>query len=135
MRSPVSIDLYSGSLRVRLKGPHRILEGEGKLKNGCLYTTLNASDKVIHMVFKLGKARNPNVLQGVFSGISTSGDPIAGREVWVKAAQENENRIFNLENKGDKAALPQEVYRYFNDFGQNYIHIKRPSSFELDDLI
>jgi hypothetical protein len=85
-RAPVRIflDKSRQSIRLELKGKERMFSGKIEEKGSCISGFLESgTDKRIGLVFKLGNSQQIELLQGVFCGISSSGDPIAGREILV----------------------------------------------------
>ena len=137
--SPVRIYREQGKMLYELSGPHQGYLGELKLQNEVLYALFEGSTgKQFHHVYKLGSRHSPNVLQGTFSGASTSGEPIAGRTVLIrqKAAFE--------ELKGERLKIKdllssesedlQRLGQYFESFEKNNLRIERVDSYEVDDL-
>jgi hypothetical protein len=95
-------------------------------------------DKNLHLVFNVGHSKRPNVLQGVFSGMSTAGDPIAGREVLVRRKE----KIFELKNSRQsisemlksKSEEEKIIGKYFKEVNQNILKGGKSSTYELTDL-
>jgi len=137
--SPVFIYPETKQLLVKMKGFTRIFEGELKMIGSCLNCLLESDqEKNIHLVLKIGLAKKPNVLQGVFSGLSSGGDPIAGREVWVRSDEgfdEMKNKkmkiseLLNSRNEDEKI-----IGEYFSDRQQNILKGGQASTFEINDL-
>lgn len=134
--APVRIYPEGKKICVELKGSERLFSGIAKLNESCLYCFLESDrSKNLHIVLKVGVSINPEVLQGVFSGISSAGDPIAGREVFIRQEQKfdlmkpRKFRIADAESKEEKA-----VAAYFNKKEKNILKGGIASSFILEDL-
>ncbi|MBT1688271.1 hypothetical protein [Dawidia soli] len=139
MRSPVQIFERDNGVHFKLRGPRWTYEGAALLKNGCLFILMHASGgKEIHHVYKLGKREKPQVLQGVFSGVSTVFEPIAGRTVLIRT-EEDFTKLKNLELDiaGMKRSQDKEQRRlaeYFMAYKDNNLKINPVTTFTLDDL-
>lgn len=137
--SPVQIIRNGKEVIMKLNGPSRKFEGSLKLEGNCLYCLLESkSEKNIHLVFKVGFSQKPNVLQGVFSGMSTAGDPIAGREVLIRqelefASLKNSRRSI-AELVKSRSEEEKIIGGYFSDKEQNILKGGQASTFELNDL-
>ena len=83
LRSPVEISFHEKSreMNVRLFGRDRRFEGTLAIRAEALFILLNEvnGEKELHLVFKIGLFKNPELLEGVFSGYSSYGKPVAGR--------------------------------------------------------
>lgn len=141
LRAPVRIWQEGSGFRMALHGPHRRFEGTIDRRGACLFAHLLCEpDKELHLVFKIGMAQSPAVLKGVFSGVSTSGDPIAGREILVRQAdaalESLSNQLFDFGDPNwDSAALDPRILGYFREFQGSYLKISHASTFTLDDLL
>lgn len=139
--SPVRIYEENGQVWMELKGPVRTFKGELKLKEDCLVCLLEGNEsKVLHLVFKAGFAVKPNVLQGVFSGMSTGGDPIAGREVLVRQHEHNFSNLKNARLDIPRILMSSKleersIGEYFKDQSVSSVKTGRTSTFELTDLL
>lgn len=139
MRSPVQIFERDNSVYFKLRGPRWTYEGAAHLKNGCLFILMQANGgKEIHHVYKLGKRERPQVLQGVFSGVSTVFEPIAGRTVLIRT-EEDFTRLKNLEldiagMKRSKDKEQRRLAEYFQSYETNNLKINPVTTFTLDDL-
>lgn len=139
LRSPVCIYEETGKILFELKGPMRLYSGEVKLKHGCLFIILEeVGGKQIHHVYKIGTRQKPEVLQGIFSGVSTNFDPIGGRTVLVRVEDEFEKLI-------NKEAQLEEFFRstiyseksvslYLKEFSINNLRINRVINYGIADL-
>jgi hypothetical protein len=137
--APVRIYEEGREIVMQLNGRDRTFTGKLKYEGNCIYCLLESKqDKNLHLVFNVGLTKKANVLQGIFSGISTAGDPIAGREVLVRqegklSLLKNARRSISelVESKREEEVL---VGKYFRKAEQNILKGGKPSTFELDDL-
>jgi hypothetical protein len=139
-QSPVEIKESAGKFTMSLKGPSWVYEGQLEVKHGCLFVLLAAPEKKsFYHIYKVGTIRNPRVIQGIFSGVSTAFDPIGGRVVLLKSDQSP----VNLKNKAlpiselRKSPLPEhkKLAAYFKEYTKNNLSINKVVSFGLDDLV
>lgn len=137
--SPVEISTKGKEVVMKLKGPGRIFHGQMSRKGNCLYCNLDGgNEKKLNLIFKLGSVKHPDVLQGVFSGVSSGGDPIAGREVLIR----KEIKFELMKNqKIDMTKEPEErddemklLYTYFGRKENTILKGGRSSTFTLSDL-
>lgn len=137
--SPVEIFSKGKEVLMKLKGPGRVFQGPVNRKGNCLYCNLDGGkEKKLNLIFKIGSVMHPDVLQGVFSGVSSGGDPIAGREVLIR----KEIKIELMKNqKIDMTKEPEArddemklLYLYFARKENNILKGGRSSSFSLGDL-
>lgn len=139
--SPVRIFEQDGAVMLELKGPRRSFVGKARIKGGCLLCLLEAGeDKELHLCFKIGVARYPKVIKGTFSGNSTGGDPIAGREILVREEtlkfEEMKNRKINLiRSLENPDPLDSRIVHFFKEYTGNYIKVSLVGSFDLNDLL
>ena len=138
-QSPVEIRISEGKFVMRMKGPAWTYEGELKMAHGCLFVLLSsAENKSFYHIYKIGSRRNPKVIQGIFSGVSTAFDPIGGRAVLLKV----DDPFDNLKNKAftreELLQSPleerQKLAVYFKDYGKNNLSINKVVSFGPEDL-
>ena len=134
--SPVNIYMSGTDVHMLLKGPSREFQGVLKTTGDCVYAVIESGKtKHIHLVFKIGRITKPDLLQGVFSGISSGGDPIAGREILIR----QKNKVFEeLRPKRvhlDKLIRTEPlVANYFEKQHKNILKGGRSSTFTIDDL-
>lgn len=138
--SPVRIYSQNGKMWIELKGPEKIFKGELQMKADCLICLLKADKgKEIHLVFKAGISMKPSVLQGVFSGISTAGDPIAGREVLVRQEEDftrlQNKRLPISKLKASDDPGEKSIGEYFGEYFRNSVKAGYSSTFGISDLI
>jgi hypothetical protein len=138
-RSPLRIFESSRKMCMELKGPRWSYYGEVSLKNGCLFILMQAEGgKEFHHVYKIGNRDKPIVLQGIFSGISTSLEPIGGRVVLTREDISFE-KLFPKElafSSMESSSLLTErrVVEYLKDYKANNLSIEKVVTFNLDDL-
>lgn len=138
--SPVRIYAEQQKVYFELKGMRRRFRGELRLKGSCLFCLLDTgTDKEIHLSFKIGMEEKPLVLQGTFSGVSSGGDPIGGREILIRDDELNFEKLINKKMKLNEAATSDElkwrkVAEYFSSYEGNNLKISNVSTFDLDDL-
>jgi hypothetical protein len=139
LRSPVRIYESRAKILFELKGPMRLYQGEIKLRQGCLFILMEEeAGKQIHHVYKIGTRPKPQVLQGIFSGVSTNFDPIGGRTVLVQS----DNSFDKLQHKEgsvkefSKSDQPAEksISNYLKDYSSNNLRINRVVGFGDTDL-
>lgn len=137
-KAPVKIymDAQRNRLMMEMRSKERLFVGEVSEESSCLTAQLESgSGKKLALVFKLGNSLAIEVLQGVFSGISSAGDPIAGRELLVREpnipydAMQWEQLPLNDSNSDAR------ILHYFEDYGVNCMKIKGVSSFRMGDLL
>lgn len=139
LRSPARIHEQQGKILFELKGPMRLYYGEVKYRHGCLFILLEEeAGKQIHHVYKIGTRPQPEVLQGIFSGVSTNFDPIGGRTVLVRGSADFDT----LRNKEasikdfSRSDLPAEkaIAMYLKEYSLNNLRINRVVKFGEADL-
>ncbi len=139
--SPVRIFEQDNKAMLELKGPRRSFWGEVRIRGGCLLCLLEAGEeKELHLSFKMGVARAPKVLKGTFSGVSTGGDSVAGREILVREDvlifEDMRNRKVSLEEaRQNNDLLDPRIVHFFKDYEGNYIKVSLVGGFDLDDLL
>jgi hypothetical protein len=139
LRSPVSIVPENGKAWLRLQGKNYVFEGEAKLHQGCLFILMESAEgKSFYHVYKIGTRKSPEVLQGVFAGVSTAFDPIAGRTVLVRqdappGSLSNEKISINQLERSS-STTEQLLARYFRDFSKNNLSPNKSIGFSQEDL-
>ena len=140
LASPVKISQERQRMVYLLKGPDYNYQGNVNLRNGCLFCSFsNENGKQFHHVYKIGSRRSPDVLQGVFSGISTSNEPIAGRTILVRNVHDFE-KITNCkytitELMASENDTSQAIGTYFNKYSDNNLALNRVITYGLEDLL
>lgn len=136
-KAPVKIymDAVNTKVIMELRSNGRIFKGEVQEESGCMTSSLDSgSGKKLALVFKLGNSTSMEVLQGVFCGISSAGDPISGRELLIKEpVLAYEEMVWIQLGFKDEKTDPR-ILAYFSQYGQNCIKIKGVSSFNMMDL-
>lgn len=138
-RSPVLIYEKEGRVWMQLRGARLKYEGHIKLKKGVLFIPLESNvEKGFYHVYQIGASRGPEVLQGTFSGVSNTFEPIAGRAVLIKVPEAYDKlRNAELEIKTlKKSKLLQErlLAKYFNKHSENNLILNRAYTFDVRDL-
>ncbi len=139
LRAPVKIYQDKKVMRMELQGPSRLFKGVFQASDNCHYCLLESKQaKNIYLVLKTGLVSRIEVMQGVFSGLSGGGDPIAGREILVRQVEEFSNllpqRIAIKEMLKSKMREEVAVATYFNSAEKSIIKAGISSTFTLDDL-
>lgn len=138
--SPVKIFAEGKEIRMLLRGPVRSYEGVVRHEGGCLYALLESGmGKNLHLVFRLGlPQQRPEVLQGVFSGISSAGNPISGREILARQEKDFEqltHKLYTIEelckSKNEKAKL---IGNYFAKKEKAILSAGNSSVFSWSDI-
>lgn len=138
-QSPVEIRESEGKFILRLKGPSWTYEGDLKIKHGCLFVLLASPEhKSFYHIYKIGTRRDPRVIQGIFSGVSTAFDPIGGRAVLLKVKapfSTLKNQAFTAEELEDSSLAENKILAsYFKEYSRNNLSINKVISFEIEDL-
>ena len=141
LRSPVLIYRDRNTINFLLKGPRWRYKGELSYLDGCLFCLMksDAIGKSFYHVYKIGKAKSPEVLMGIFAGISSSNDPIGGRCVLVKRKEkfeELENRSLSIDElNASNSNEENKLANFFFSFEDNNLRINNPYGFDFDDLL
>lgn len=137
-QSPAEIKESDGKHVLRLKGPAWTYEGDLKIKHGCLFVLLaSAENKSFYHIYKIGTRREPKVIQGIFSGVSTAFDPIGGRAVLLKKEKpicEMSNYAFTQEEIRESLPEGEALASYFKTYAKNNLSINKVVSFGLEDI-
>lgn len=138
-QSPVEILESDEKFTLRLNGPSWVYEGDLKIKHGCLFVLLaSPENKSFYHIYKIGTRRDPKVIQGIFSGVSTAFDPIGGRVVLIKInghSVNTENKAYSL-SELCHSSIPENkmLAKYFKDYSKNNLSINKVVSFGIEDL-
>lgn len=136
-KAPVRVymDAENNKLMMELRSKGRTFKGEVHEDSGCMTTQLDSgSGKRLAMVFKLGNSTTMEVLQGVFCGISTAGDPISGRELLIRETELTFDAMEWSQLSMKDETTDYRILAYFSQYAQNCIKIKDVSSFTMTDL-
>lgn len=137
LKAPVRIFLNEGEtdILIELQGGQRSFSGKVTLRAGNIFCELDTGrDKKLYIVMKVGTSESPLLLQGTFAGISSAGDPIAGRELFVR-----EEKLSFEEMKWEKLPvgannLDARINQYFGTYEGNCLKIGQVSTFSQSDL-
>lgn len=137
--APVEIRESRGSYTMELRGGSRLFKGRVERKREVIYCTLDSDpDKLLNLVFRIGYAHNPALLMGVFSGVSTGGDPIAGRELLLRTEMKYEDMTpieVPLKREDQWPSwIDKRIFRYFSVLERNCLKASHGVRFSLDDL-
>ena len=138
-QSPVEISQGGETFVLKLKGPSWTYEGELKIRHGCLFVLLASPEhKSFYHIYKIGTRRAPEVIQGIFSGVSTAFDPIGGRAVLLKVNlpfSTLRNQAFTLDELAHSDTSEAKTLAvYFKDYSKNNLSINKVVSFGMEDL-
>lgn len=138
-QSPVEIKQVEEKFILRLKGPSWSYEGELKIKHGCLFVLLvSPENKSFYHIYKIGTRRDPKVIQGIFSGVSTAFDPIGGRAVLLKKKEPfsaMRNQAFTIQEMRNSTLQEEKILAdYFREYSKNNLSINKVVTFGIDDL-
>jgi len=138
-QSPVEIRVVGSRFSLTLQGPTWTYEGDLKIRHGCLFILMvSPEDKSFYHIYKIGTRRNPHVIQGIFSGVSTAFDPIGGRAVLLRVEQsfaELKNHAFSLDELQHSTQPEHRMLAgYFREYSRNNLSINKVVSFGLEDL-
>lgn len=140
LRSPVCIEEENGKFYYTLKGPMRTFRGELTFVNGCLFVLMREpKGKEVHHIYHIGQRMSPEVLQGIFSAVTTNFEPIGGRTVLVRVQEDFKNmkpsEITVSAYARSKETGAKEVARYFKEFSRNNLKLNRVVTYTKDDLL
>jgi hypothetical protein len=137
LKAPVKLSMkkdQSGIL-IELQGGQRVFNGTVTLRAGNIFCELDTGiDKKLYIVMKVGTSAHPRLLQGTFSGISTAGDPIAGRELFLREEKLKFEEMKWSKLDVDNNTLDSRINHYFSDYEKNCIKINNVSTFSMTDL-
>lgn len=139
LRSPVKIYVEDHDVKFSLLGPINHFKGTVSLSGGCIFCLCKASNgKEFHHVYKIGIRKNPQLLQGIFSGASSGGEPIGGRVLLIRSNREVTDKSIKkiTLNPSDPTNDPlmKSLLSYFNSLKKNNLRIDRSETFDLDDI-
>lgn len=140
LRSPIRISKTNdGTFLFELKGKLNVFSGEIENRHGCLFILMRANDgKEFHHVYKIGTRKKPNVLQGIFSGVSTAFDPIGGRVILIHTDESYtslSNQRINYDSlRKSKDSDEKKLAIYFKEYAKNNLASNKARTFGIDDL-
>lgn len=137
--SPVEVSQKDNHVKWILKGPEQLYEGTVELSNGCIFVLMKSENgKQFHHAYAIGKRIKPNVLQGMFSGISTNSRPIGGRVILVRSNQRIEQlktkKSSVIEMQNSTVLEERRVAEFLHDYHTNNLSVHDSTTFDLDDL-
>lgn len=137
LKAPARIfqDDNKQKILMELRGGERTFVGELIERGGCMTGFLDSgTEKRLCLVFKLGNSRQIRVAQGIFTGISTSGNPIGGRELLVRELNVEYQYMQWGKYTINDDRIDSRILSYFSSPEKNCIQIASVGGFELDDL-
>jgi hypothetical protein len=135
LKAPVRIsrDEKGTGLIAEMKASSGIFTGSVMLRAGNLFIELDSGhSKKLYIILKIGVSQHPSLLQGIFAGMSTAGDPIAGREILLRETDLAWDSMKWAKRPIDPSGDP--IHRYFDGHEKNCIRIGSVSAFDLTDL-
>lgn len=139
LRSPVYIKESGKEVSIELRGPVRIFTGVLAWEAGCIYSLLESrGGKKLQLVFRSSEINKPNLLQGVFAGVSAGAEPIAGRELLVRA-DETQEPLTNAKMKIDEMIASEDdavrrIGHYFSEEQYCILKAGKSVNFNINDL-
>ncbi|MEI9919060.1 MAG: hypothetical protein WDO14_09705 [Bacteroidota bacterium] len=140
LRSPVKIWMEQGRVLYHLKGKRLNYEGEVINHDGCLFILMKSAKgrKSFYHIYRIGSMEAPQVLQGIFSGVSSDFEPIGGRAVLWRSNESFESltpqKIEIKSMRQSRRKDDQLLAGYFKEKSLNNLSIKDPYTFGPDDL-
>ncbi|MEZ4776384.1 MAG: hypothetical protein R3D00_24630 [Bacteroidia bacterium] len=140
LKSPVKIHHNGKHYVVEMRGKVRKFEGVPEIRQGCLFVLLRSDqDKQLHWVCKVGNSRSPEIIQYIFSGVSSGGDPIGGKGLLVKTRlsdmNEGTNEKIPMENlKFSSSEKDLGLFTYFSTANPARMKISSVSTFDFRDI-
>lgn len=139
LRSPVVISMKDGQVHYFQKGGRLNYSGEIVKREGCLFILMRSEEgKSFYHVYRIGKRSAPEVLQGIFSGVTTDFEPIGGRAVlWRSTEPFNSLKIGKLDIADMQKSKQKDqklLAAYFQRKETNNLSIKSAYTFGPEDL-
>jgi hypothetical protein len=139
LRSPVQIVLKDGQIHYHQKGGRLTYTGEITRREGCLFVLMRSDEgKSFYHVYRVGARPSPEVLQGIFSGVSTDFEPIGGRTILWRSDKPFDalktGKLDIVEMQKSKLKEQQLLAAYFQRKESNNISIKSSYTFGPEDL-
>jgi hypothetical protein len=136
LQSPVQISYKNGKYMFEQKGARNTFIGEIRSEKGCLFILLESKEgKSFYHTYKIGIVSSPKVMQGIFSGVSSSFDPIGGRAVLMRVqSQFNTLTTAELSTPKGKDDKLKTLFEYFNNSEHNNLSVAPAYTFSLQDL-
>ncbi|MEZ4825095.1 MAG: hypothetical protein R3C61_02200 [Bacteroidia bacterium] len=140
LKSPVRIYHNGKYTEMEMRGKVRTFTGKPEIVQGCMFALLRSDqDKQFHWVCKVGNSLSPEVIQYIFSGISSGGDPIGGKGLLIKTAHSDirkcTNEKISLESLSSGTnERDRLLYAYFSNTNTTRLKISGVSTFDFRDL-
>ncbi|MBL6446089.1 hypothetical protein JMN32_07210 [Fulvivirga sp. 29W222] len=129
LQSPVKIQRMGHLVRLTLIGQDRVYFGDLEIQDGCMTCLMRSKerDKSFYHVYKVGKIKNPRIMQGIFAGASSFDEPIGGRCILLKQEEEFTNLVNKKINmialkSGDNNNYKQ-LTSYFERYEENNLKL------------
>ncbi|HEY1045236.1 MAG TPA: hypothetical protein VGF79_02280 [Bacteroidia bacterium] len=116
-QAPVKIYMSESpvDLLMELKGSERSFKGSLREDGTCLSGFLDSSKgKKLGLVFRLSNSLKIELLQGVFCGMSSAGEPIAGKELLVREKELTFREMKWAKLKPNDESLHENIRRHFS---------------------
>lgn len=122
-KSPVKIRISEDQeVLIAMQGRENKFKGRVQLSAGCLFCTLDSGKgKKLNIILKANVSEHARVLQGIFSGVSSTGEPIGGRELFVRETQLKFDEMKWAELPLPNDPLDHRISAYFSDVYRNCI--------------
>lgn len=139
--SPVQIYFDQNSLMMKLRGRQREYLGMVEISSGCMFAMISSSGgRKIHLIGKVGYNQRPDLIQCVYSAVSSAGDPIAGKELLIRVSnaslEDGQNERISIESMLNSSKADQKaIGAYFLKDNYQVCKIKDISTFTLDDIL
>jgi hypothetical protein len=139
LRSPVRITWSDGHISYHQQGERLEFKGQLQSHGGCLFVLMQSEEgKSFYHVYRIGGRKAPEVLQGIFSGVSTDFKPIGGRAVLLRTNEPFETLKTGVLDIKKMLKSKREddltLAKYFEHREENNLSIKHSANFNLRDL-
>jgi len=138
IQSPVRIFEKKDEIFYELKGYENVYCGKLSYESMCLFAQFKSktTGQQFQHVYKIGLRKTPQVVQGIFSGVSSSFDPIGGRAVLIRQFIPYK-QLFNLRIAVEKLPYSKKLeQRRLGEYfaGDSNIIASNAVTFDLNDL-
>lgn len=126
-KAPVKIFMSETpvDLLIELKGSERMFKGSLREDGTCFSGFLDSSKgKKLGLVFRLCNSVQIDLLQGVFSGMSSAGEPIAGKELLVRETELHFKEMKWSKHKPNDVSIHANIRKYFSDKVSSVIKVQ-----------
>lgn len=137
--SPMLLFENNNQMMLTLHGSQTRYSGQVSCAHGLVSMNIQSEEgKFFHHIYQIGKVIRPHLLQGVFSGVTSTFEPIAGRAVLRHVEEKFENlspAALDVEKLISEGTRPEELLgAYFRHYPENNLRLKRSTSFDWSDL-